>query len=167
MRNWQTHTHHTNAEDGTSQFLKSRVIIEKILIHKNLSIFSSFHRRFQNYYATNKSITTPSSSYSRPQLSAHHPIPPDAPVTSLPPSAPPGFLQPPPVMRINKQPELPTNRLQQTPSSIGMGHPTFRSEFNVNLRYFMFFLFYFFSSWFSTVHLNFLVAKLSLFFEVI
>ncbi|XP_035893224.1 zinc finger C4H2 domain-containing protein isoform X1 [Anopheles stephensi] len=90
--------------------------------------------RFQNYYATNKPMSTPSATFSRPPLSAHHPLPPDAPATSLPPSAPPGFLPPPPVaMRINKPPELPTNRLQQAPSTIGIGHPTFRSDFNVNL----------------------------------
>ncbi|XP_052889226.1 zinc finger C4H2 domain-containing protein isoform X1 [Anopheles moucheti] len=90
--------------------------------------------RFQNYYATNKPLSAASATFTRPPLSAHHPLPPDAPATSLPPSAPPGFLPPPPVaMRINKPPELPTNRLQQAPSTIGIGHPTFRSDFNVNL----------------------------------
>lgn len=90
--------------------------------------------RFQNYYTANKSMTTTAATFARPPLSAHHPLPPDGPVTNLPPTAPPGFLPPPPVaMRINKPPELPTNRLQPAPSSIGIGHPTFRSDFNVNL----------------------------------
>lgn len=63
----------------------------------------------------------------------------EATVTSLPPSAASGFLAPPPPpvgMRLNKPTEIggTQNRLQQT-SSIGMAHPTFRSDFNVNLRY--------------------------------
>lgn len=57
-------------------------------------------------------------------------------------SAVSGFLAPapPPIgsMRgLNKPSDIQNapNRLQQT-SSIGMAHPTFRSDFNVNLRYF-------------------------------
>lgn len=94
--------------------------------------------RFQNYYSTNKAISVPSSSFSRQPLNPHHPIPPDAGnVTSLPPSTAPPFMPPPSVgpMRLtSKPPEMGPNRLQQPPASIGMGHPTFRSEFNVNLR---------------------------------
>lgn len=71
----------------------------------------------------------------------------EATVTSLPPSAASGFLAPPPPpvgMRLNKPNEIggTPNRLQQT-SSIGMAHPTFRSDFNVNLRYFFIFRFIF------------------------
>lgn len=89
--------------------------------------FEMFHRK--------ESHSNPSLSFSRPTLSAHHPIVPEATVTSLPPSAPPGFLPPPPVgsMRLSKPPEIGSNRIQQPPS-IGMAHPTFRSDFNVNLR---------------------------------
>ncbi|XP_055313728.1 zinc finger C4H2 domain-containing protein isoform X2 [Sitodiplosis mosellana] len=105
--------------------------------------------RFQStYYRSNKGTgntgtsnsgnivnthTTPSATFARPALSAHH-----ATVTSLPPTAASGFLAPPPPpvgMRLNKPVEIggTPNRLQQT-SSIGMAHPTFRSDFNVNLR---------------------------------
>lgn len=88
----------------------------------------------QTSFYSGKTHTTPSSSFSRP-LTSHHQIVPESTVTSLPPSAPPGFLPPPPVssMRLSKPPEMGPNRMQQPPS-IGMGHPTFRSEFNVNLR---------------------------------
>ncbi|XP_053688879.1 zinc finger C4H2 domain-containing protein isoform X3 [Sabethes cyaneus] len=104
-------------------------------LHEEEGSIISPEYRFQNYYTGNKSITNPAATFARPPLSAHHPLPPDGPVTALPPTAPPGFLPPPPVaMRINKPPELPTNRLQPAPSTIGIGHPTFRSDFNVNLR---------------------------------
>ncbi|XP_075156184.1 zinc finger C4H2 domain-containing protein [Haematobia irritans] len=101
------------------------------------------------------------SSLARPH--PRHPLMPEATVTALPPTAPnsAGSGAPPPtgghafmppappgsgsnpasVVRLGKgdfsappPPPPPTNRLQQTPS-IGLGHhPTFRSDFNVNLR---------------------------------
>lgn len=86
--------------------------------------------RFQNYYGS-KSASMASSSFTRPSM-ANHPIAPQENPVQLPPSAPAGFLPPPGPMRLNKPPEI--NRLQQQTSSIGMGHPTFRSDFNVNLR---------------------------------
>lgn len=92
--------------------------------------------RFQStYYPSKNAHTIPTASFSRPPLTTHHQMVPEATVTSLPPSAPPGFLPPPPLgsMRLNKPPEIGPNRLQQSPS-ISMAHPTFRSEFNVNLR---------------------------------
>lgn len=81
----------------------------------------------------------------------------EATVTSLPPSATSGFLAPPPPpvgMRLNKPAEIGNapNRLQQT-SSIGMAHPTFRSDFNVTLRYFCLFVFF---SLFSSLFRKFL-----------
>jgi zinc finger C4H2 domain-contaning protein len=100
--------------------------------------------RFQshNHYSAAKVFTT--ATFTRP-LTSHNIIQSDmSSVTALPPSNP-GFLQPPPppvAMRtITKPPELTANRIQQSGPSIGMGHPTFRSDFNVNLRYF-FGLFY-------------------------
>jgi len=84
--------------------------------------------RFQNYYG--KSGGLASSSFSRPPMSAHS-VQPQESAVQLPPTAPPGFLPPPGPMRLNKPPEI--NRLQTQTSSIGMGHPTFRSDFNVNL----------------------------------
>ncbi|KAJ6647324.1 Zinc finger C4H2 domain-containing protein [Pseudolycoriella hygida] len=86
--------------------------------------------RFQTtYYPSKNPHTIPSASFSRPPLSTHHQMVPEATVTSLPPSAPPGFLPPPPLgsMRLNKPPELGPSRLQQSPS-IGMAHPTFRQQ---------------------------------------
>lgn len=77
----------------------------------------------------------------------HHPLPSsDAPhITPLNPSH--GFLPPaPPSVGVglrglssNKPNEInnQTSRIQQAPTSIGM-HPTFRSDFNVSLRYFIF-----------------------------
>lgn len=104
---------------------------------------SNFSRFQTTYYPSKNAHTIASASFSRPPLSTHHQMVPEATVTSLPPSAPPGFLQPPPLgsMRLNKPPEMGPNRLQQSPS-IGMAHPTFRSEFNVNLRYFFFVYFF-------------------------
>lgn len=99
-----------------------------------LIIISLLSSRFQNYYP-NKSHQASSSNFSRPPLSTHHQVAQET-VTSLAPTAPPGFLPPPPVgsMRMtNKPQEMGSNRLSQPPS-IGMGHPTFRSDFNVNLR---------------------------------
>nr|XP_019531459.2 zinc finger C4H2 domain-containing protein isoform X3 [Aedes albopictus] len=98
-------------------------------LHEEEGSIISPEYRFQNYYTGGKALTAPTAAFARPALSAHHPLPPDGPVTALPPSAPPGFLPPPPVaMRINKPPELPTSRLQPAPSSIGIGHPTFRQQ---------------------------------------
>lgn len=104
---------------------------ESAILEKSKKLHdSSSSSRFQNYYSS-KSSTIPSSSYSRPPLSSH-PIPPQESSVQLPPNAPPGFLPPPGPMRLNKPPEM--SRLQNQPSSIGMAHPTFRSDFNVNLR---------------------------------
>lgn len=89
---------------------------------------------------------------------ARHPLMPEATVTSMPtnssggagsgssgghafmPPAPPGTGGTGAGVRLGKndfstpQPPTPTSRLQQSPS-IGIGHhPTFRSDFNVNLR---------------------------------
>lgn len=74
-------------------------------------------------------------------------------ITPLNPTVGHGFLPPPPPSvtatgirglqaAVNKPTELTSTatRLQQTPPSIGM-HPTFRSDFNVSLRYFLFCLF--------------------------
>ncbi|XP_063708154.1 zinc finger C4H2 domain-containing protein isoform X1 [Culicoides brevitarsis] len=88
--------------------------------------------RFQNYYSS-KSSTIPSSSYSRPPLTSHPIASNQENPVQLPPSnAGSGFLPPPGPMRLNKPPEI--NRLSTQPPSIGMAHPTFRSDFNVNLR---------------------------------
>lgn len=77
----------------------------------------------------------------------HHPLPSsDSPhITPLNPSH--GFLPPPPPsvgaglrgLSSNKPNEInnQNSRIQQAPTSIGM-HPTFRSDFNVSLRYFIF-----------------------------
>ena len=116
-------------------------------------------RRFQqhtNFYS-NK-ITTPSASFTRPTpvsaltsnpANAHHPLPPnDNPhITPLNPTH--GFLPPAPPSgqglrgMTNKPTEIsnPVSRIQQSAPTLGM-HPTFRSDFNVSLRYFL--LFYYF-----------------------
>lgn len=105
-------------------------------------------------------MNTPSASFTRPppvsSLSAQQSgtgLPmqqsSDAPhITPLNPTVGHGFLPPPPPSvtatgirglqaAVNKPTELTSTatRLQQTPPSIGM-HPTFRSDFNVSLRYF-------------------------------
>lgn len=135
----------------TAEYSSMLQKLHDLRLKQNNSIFS----RFQNtYYPTNKvgGHSIGSVGFARPPLSTHHVMvqqqqqqqqQPEATVTSLPASAPPGFL-PPPMgpMRLNKPPEMGPNRLQQSPS-IGMAHPTFRSEFNVNLRYFMFIYYYF------------------------
>lgn len=125
----------------------------------NLKTFTLFFSRFQqqqqhtNYY-TGK-LATPTASFTRPtpvsamtnqNQAPHHPLPTsEAPhITPLNPSH--GFLPPAPpsvgagmrglqnkASEINNQ----ASRIQQAPSSIGM-HPTFRSDFNVSLRYFCF-----------------------------
>lgn len=122
-------------------------------IHIDSSICFFFHptfSRFQSsFYHPAKgssgggvigSHTVSSNNFARPTLNSHHPITPEATVTSLAPSAPASFLPPPPPvakMRIQHPPSDigGPNRMQQSPS-IGMAHPTFRSEFNVHLRYF-------------------------------
>lgn len=112
-------------------------------------------RRFQqhqNFYSNKNS--NPTGSFSRPSpISAlanaaanapHHPLPPNDPhITPLNPSH--GFLPPAPpqsvqqslrsLTSVSKQSEIsnPVSRIQQA-TSLGM-HPTFRSEFNVPLRY--------------------------------
>lgn len=60
-------------------------------------------------------------------------------VTSMPPSAVTGFLAPPPppissIRGLNKPSDIVStpNRLQQS-SSIGMTHPTFRSDYNKHI----------------------------------
>lgn len=126
-------------EEGSiisAEYLQLLTNIYQLRLKQNFS-FSRFQT---TYYPSKNAHTIPSASFSRPPLTTHHQMVPEATVTSLPPSAPPGFLPPPPLgsMRLNKPPELGPNRLQQSPS-IGMAHPTFRSEFNVNLRYFFVF----------------------------
>lgn len=129
----------------TAEYSSMLQKLHDLRLKQNNSIFS----RFQNtYYPTNKvgGHSIGSVGFARPPLSTHHAMvqqqqqqqQPEATVTSLPASAPPGFLPPPNMgpMRLNKPPEMGPNRLQQSPS-IGMAHPTFRSEFNVNLRYFI------------------------------
>lgn len=135
-------------EEGSIITAEYSTLLKKLYelrLKQNNSIFS----RFQNtYYPPNKvgTHTITSASFTRPPLTTthHQMVPPEATVTSLPQTAPPSFLPPPTLgpMRLNKPPEMGPNRLQQSPS-IGMAHPTFRSEFNVNLRYFLFLIFYF------------------------
>lgn len=114
--------------------------------------FVYFSRFPASYYHPGKSSTAglgghsvATANFARPLHSTHHPMPPEATVTSLTAATTPSsFLPPPPPvakMRIQHPPtEISTNRLPQTPS-IGMAHPTFRSELNVHLRYFILFLF--------------------------
>lgn len=95
------------------------------------------------------SHAVPPSNFARPVLNSHHQITPEATVTSLTPNTPASFLPPPPPaakMRIQHPPSDMggPNRLQQSPS-IGMAHPTFRSEFNVHMRYLFFFCFFSFN----------------------
>lgn len=106
-------------------------------------------------------MTTPTASFTRPTpvsamnnqgQSQHHPLPTsESPhITPLNPSH--GFLPPAPPsigsglrgLTSNKPNEISnqTSRIQQAPTSIGM-HPTFRSDFNVSLRYFSFVWIYF------------------------
>ncbi|XP_073832541.1 zinc finger C4H2 domain-containing protein [Musca autumnalis] len=117
-----------------------------------------FQSNFLKVAAQNASQT---SSLARPH--PRHPLMPESAVAALPPSAPSGtsggpppptgghaFMPPAPpgsgqspasAVRLGKgdfsappPPPPPSSRLQQTPS-IGLGHhPTFRSDFNVNLR---------------------------------
>ncbi|XP_055909820.1 zinc finger C4H2 domain-containing protein [Eupeodes corollae] len=101
--------------------------------------------RFQANFLKAQSAAAASSSSASSLARPHprHPLLPEATVTSLPPSGPQhAFMPPAPpppssvggsVTRLNKSEFPPSNRLQQSPS-IGMGHPTFRSDFNVNLR---------------------------------
>lgn len=115
--------------------------LQEILKNKLNKQILSFSSRFQNNYFNTKSQTATTSSFARPH--ARHPLLPESTVTSLQPSGPHAFMPPPPPvgpMRLNK-PEIPPNRMQQSPS-IGMGHPTFRSDFNVNLRFVYFRYFY-------------------------
>lgn len=101
-----------------------------------------FQANFLKVQSAAAASASSTSSLARPH--PRHPLIPEATVTSLPPSGPQhAFMPPAPpppsaiggsVTRLNKSGEFPpTNRLQQSPS-IGMGHPTFRSDFNVNLR---------------------------------
>lgn len=113
------------------------------------SIFSRFQSSYYHSAAKTASggivnaHTTPSATFARPTPNAHHPLTAEATVTSLPATNQSGFMAPPPPvgpLRLNKPPEIGvSNRMQQTPS-IGMAHPTFRSDFNVNLRYFFYFV---------------------------
>lgn len=128
-----------------------------------------FYSRFQqqqhtNYYSGK--LSTPTASFTRPtpvsaltnQAQAqHHPLPTsESPhITPLNPSH--GFLPPAPPsvgnslrgLSSSKPNEMSNqaSRIQQAPSSIGM-HPTFRSDFNVSLRYFFFCIFYGFQIFF-------------------
>lgn len=133
------------------------------------SHFSRFQQQQHTNYYSGK-LTTSSASFTRPTpvsaltnqvQSQHHPLPStDTPhITPLNPSH--GFLPPAPPsvntglrgLSSNKPSEInnQTSRIQQAPSSIGM-HPTFRSDFNVSLRYFCTFVYY--ALWFP--HLDFL-----------
>lgn len=119
------------------------IIFLWISYHPNFSRFQSsfYHPAKGNSGGVIGSHTVPSTNFARPTLNSHHPITPEATVTSLAPSAPASFLPPPPPvakMRIQHPPSDigGPNRMQQSPS-IGMAHPTFRSEFNVHLRYFL------------------------------
>lgn len=141
-----------------------RISSEALTHMPNIHCIIWYCSRFQTtYYHPSKggvgtglgNHTGPSSNFSRPVLNAHHPIPPEATVTSLAPTTPASFLPPPPPvakMRIQHPPsEIGPNRLQQSPS-IGMAHPTFRSELNVHLRYFYLVFIQFFcnyNDWFS------------------
>lgn len=105
--------------------------------------------RFQNNQPTNYyggKLGSSAGSFTRPTpvqaQNPHHPLPPNDPphITTLNPSH--GFLPPAPPssgirgLSASKPNEMTTpTRIQQAPTSLGM-HPTFRSDFNVSLRYF-------------------------------
>lgn len=113
--------------------------------------------RFQNtqssnYYAGKLNAT--SGSFTRPTpvpaQNPHHPLPPNDPGPIAHLNASHGFLPPAPPssglrgLSSSKPNEMSTpTRIQQAPTSLGM-HPTFRSDFNVSLRYFFVFLLLFF-----------------------
>ncbi|GAB0099624.1 Zinc finger C4H2 domain-containing protein [Sergentomyia squamirostris] len=98
--------------------------------------------RFQTFYGakgpSHVSHGSAGAAFSRPPVLTHS-LAPDVGANSLSPSAPTQFLAPTPVNHPIRaasaaKPDLqPTNRLQQ-PHTISIGHPTFRSEFNVSLR---------------------------------
>lgn len=118
---------------------------------RTISSFSRFQQQHSNYYSGK--LTTSTASFTRPTAvsamsnqsqAQHHPLPTsDSPhITPLNPSH--GFLPPAPpsvgagLRGLSNKPSDIANaasRIQQAPSSIGM-HPTFRSDFNVSLRYF-------------------------------
>ncbi|XP_055691654.1 zinc finger C4H2 domain-containing protein isoform X2 [Lutzomyia longipalpis] len=90
--------------------------------------------RFQAFYTKAPAHVNPGASFARPPVLPHS-LAPDVGAASLSPPAPSQFLAPTPVnpIRAPAKPDLPAGRLQQ-PHTIGIGHPTFRSEFNVSLR---------------------------------
>lgn len=163
-------------EEGSIITAEYSTILQKLLDLRlkqtNTSHFSRFQSASSYYHPSSKlsAHALGTAAFARPPLGAvnsaangpvHHPImPPEATVTSLSTNSvgggggtPTGFLPPPPALggslRMNKPQEMaqPPQRMQQQPS-IGIAHPTFRSEFNVNLRYLLFcfcFVFHFIS----------------------
>lgn len=146
-------------------------LLDLRLKQSNTSHFSRFQSASSYYHHPSSKLSSAHSAlggtptFARPPLgainsatnaSSHHPnsMPQDASSPSLTANSNAGsgnvtFLPPPSAlgspMRMNKPQDMPQppQRLQQQPS-IGMAHPTFRSEFNVNLRYFsVYFLFVF------------------------
>lgn len=130
--------------------------------HDLLTIFNVFSRfqAHQNFYSSK--ISNASGGFTRPTpvqaltnaaQGPHHPLPPNDPphITPLNPSH--GFLPPAPpqsvgqglrgLQSVSKPTEISsqTSRIQQA-TSLGM-HPTFRSDFNVPLRYLIISLYYF------------------------
>lgn len=137
------------------------------MFHLLFSVFSRFQQH-ANFYSSGK-LSAPSASFTRPTpvLSnatpgQHHNSLPSSETPHITPLNPThGFLSPAPPqnttgirgMNANNKPSDQTPaRLQQTPPSIGM-HPTFRSDFNVSLRYFLC-LFLFCSFMVSSIHLR-------------
>lgn len=122
------------------------------------SLFSRRFQQHQNFYSSK--LTAPTGSFTRPTpVSAltnaatgpHHPLPPNDPPHITPLNPTHGFLPPAPPPSVGQslrnlssapKPSDITNqasRIQQ-PTSLGM-HPTFRSDFNVPLRYLIVLLF--------------------------
>lgn len=154
-------------------------LLDLRLKQSNTSHFSRFQSASSYYHPSSKLSSAHSAlggggtpNFARPPLgainsatnpSAHHTsnMPSDAsntPLTANNPNAGGNvaFLAPPSAMgspmRMNKPQDMPQppQRLQQQPS-IGMAHPTFRSEFNVNLRYFFSLFFVYDFSFFLSV----------------
>lgn len=131
-------------------------------------LFSRFQQQQHTNFYSGK-LTTSSGSFTRPSpvsvlsnQSQNHPLPStDQPhITPLNPSH--GFLPPAPPaggglrgMSGNKPSDISNSvsRIQQAPTSIGM-HPTFRSDFNVSLRYYLLFCYFMVShAWISFIYI--------------
>lgn len=143
----------------------------KVLNTKLCTLYSRFQQQQQhnNYYSGK--LSTPTASFTRPTpVSAlnnqgqaqHHPLPTsESPhITPLNPShgqfsmpAPPSVGNSLRGLSSNKPNEMSNqaSRIQQAPTSIGM-HPTFRSDFNVSLRYFFFCIFLWFPNFLLRSH---------------